>query len=227
MSHLRVLICRVDEDEDNAMCEVACVDVPPAVSGPEALLEGLEAAVAPIGADIMCRLIELAWEEVDVQAVARYRAGQAPGDVWADGYETLTVASRFGQLHLRRQVCAHRDGRPHALPGNAFLPPHHGMLLTRGLQEWACLLPQELPFAAVARLLGWQAHEADILVRAAVRTCADQSLLVLMDGARWIRAFFRDHLADLPRAEMVLDWHLYWLVSPSAHDLTDAVNVCT
>jgi hypothetical protein len=29
MSHLRVLICRVDEDEDNAMCEVACVDVPP------------------------------------------------------------------------------------------------------------------------------------------------------------------------------------------------------
>jgi len=33
------------------------------------------------------------------------------------------------------------------------------MLITRGLQEWACLLPQQLPFASAARLLGWHAHE--------------------------------------------------------------------
>jgi hypothetical protein len=130
----------------------------------------VEVTVAPIGADIMRRLIELVWEEVDAQAVARYRAGQVPGDVWADGYETLTVARRFGQFHLQRLVCAHRDRRPHALPGNAFLPPYHGMLVTRGLQEWACLLPQELPFVPVARLLGWQACEADILSTTAVRT---------------------------------------------------------
>jgi hypothetical protein len=48
------------------------------------------------------------------------------------------------------------------------------MIITRGLQEWACLLPQELPFATVARLLGWQTSEADILsdttIRSLVRT---------------------------------------------------------
>jgi len=48
------------------------------------------------------------------------------------------------------------------------------MIVTRGLQEWACLLPQELPFASVARLLGWQAHEAqlvsDTTIRSLVRT---------------------------------------------------------
>ena len=40
--------------------------------------------------------------------------------------------------------------------------------------SWACLLPQELPFAAVGRLLGWQTHEAhvlsDTMVRSLVRT---------------------------------------------------------
>jgi len=40
-----------------------------------------------------------------------------------------------------------------------------------------------------------------------VQTCCDQSLLVVADGAGWIRTFFRDYLAHLPQAEMVLDWH--------------------
>jgi hypothetical protein len=35
---------------------------------------------------------------------------------------------------------------------------------------WACLLPQELPFAAVARLLGWQTHEAQLLADTTVRS---------------------------------------------------------
>ncbi len=42
----------------------------------------------------------------------------------------------------------------HVIPGNAALPPHNGIIITRGLQEWACLLPQDLPFVSVARLLG-------------------------------------------------------------------------
>jgi hypothetical protein len=60
------------------------------------------------------------------------------------------------------------------MPGNTVLPPHNGIIITRGLQEWACLLPQELPFASVARLLGWQTHDADVLsdttIRSLVRT---------------------------------------------------------
>jgi hypothetical protein len=44
-------------------------------------------------------------------------------------------------------------------------------------------------------------------VEAAVHACAEQSLLVVADGASWIRTFFRDSLANVPRAEMLLDWH--------------------
>jgi hypothetical protein len=95
--------------------------------------------VAATDQRLLGRLCGLAWDEVDAAAVARYCAAAAPGSVWGDGYETLTVASRFGTLHLRRQVVAHRDGRPHVMPGNDVLPTHHGLLITRGLQELACL----------------------------------------------------------------------------------------
>jgi len=60
------------------------------------------------------------------------------------------------------------------MPGNTVLPAHQGILITRGLQEWACLLPQDLSFDTVTRLLGWQTQEQQILaattVRALVRT---------------------------------------------------------
>jgi Uncharacterised protein family (UPF0236) len=36
--------------------------------------------------------------------------------------------------------------------------------------SWACLLPQELSFAAVARLLGWHTHEAQVLSDTTIRT---------------------------------------------------------
>ncbi len=86
----------------------------------------------------------------------------------------MQVASRFGRLELRRQVFAPVGDQPHCMPGNAVLPAHHGMVITRGLQELACLWPQDLPFAAVARLLGWQAQSEAVLsdtsIRALVRT---------------------------------------------------------
>ena len=97
-----------------------------------------------------------------------------PEPVHGDGHEPVTVASRFGTLSLSRQVCSHTQTQTHVMPGNAALPPHNGIIITRGLQEWACLLPQELTFASVARLLGWQTHEAtelsDTTVRSLVRT---------------------------------------------------------
>src|SRR3954468_11316306 len=56
------------------------------------------------------------------------------------------------------------------MPGNAVLPAHQGIIITRGLQEWACLLPQELPFSSVARLLGWQTQEPEVLSDTTIRT---------------------------------------------------------
>jgi hypothetical protein len=76
---------------------------------------------------------------------------------------------------LSRQILVHHNPREHVLPGNALLPAHEGMITTRGLQEWACLLPQDLPFAPVARLLGWQTQEpllSDTTLRNLVRTHA-------------------------------------------------------
>lgn len=43
------------------------------------------------------------------------------------------------------------------------------MIITRGLQEWACLLPQDLPFAPVARLLGWQSLDEESLCTSTLR----------------------------------------------------------
>ncbi len=174
MSHLRLLICRVDDDTDQAT-ELDRLDLPPlAPDASAAPLDTLEACVARAGSRVLGRLCELQWAEIDAQAVARYRARHAPGSVVADGYETLLVASRFGTLALRRQVCAHRDGRPHVMPGNDLLPDHQGLLITRGLQEAACLLAQDLPFATAARLLGWQTGEPGVLSATTVRKIVRQ-----------------------------------------------------
>lgn len=91
-----------------------------------------------------------------------------------DGFDSLKVASRFGVLELPRQVCQHQASQSHGMPGNAVLPEHQGMVITRGLQEWACLLPQDLPFEAVARLLGWQTQEDQVLCSTTVRALVRQ-----------------------------------------------------
>jgi hypothetical protein len=138
----------------------------------------VEARAAAVGQRLLGRLVELQWEAIGAQAVERYRARCAPGTVAADGYAPVRVASRFGTLELRRQVVTHQDGRPHLMPGNDLLPAHEGLIVTRGLQELACLLPQDLPFATATRLLGWQVGEPKILSATTLRT------LVRRHGAR-------------------------------------------
>ena len=85
------------------------------------------------------------------------------------------------------------------MPSNAVLPPHHGIIITRGLQEWVCLLPQELPFVSVARLLGWQTHDEDILsdttIRSLVRTHGQ--LIRQAEQAEVTALATRDDLASL------------------------------
>jgi len=102
--------------------------------------------------------------------VARHCAHVAPAVVHQDGQETVTVASRFGLLHLSRQVCVDPGTQSHTRPGNAVLPLHRGMLITRGLQELACLLPQELSFAPAARLPAQQTGEERVLCATTIRS---------------------------------------------------------
>jgi hypothetical protein len=92
-----------------------------------------------------------------------------PGVVIRDGFEKQRVACRCGIVHLRRHVCFHRELKKHSLPGNALLPEHHGTIITRALQEWTCLLPLDLPFTTVDRLLKWQTQCPEMVCASEVR----------------------------------------------------------
>ena len=92
-----------------------------------------------------------------------------PGVVNRDGFEDQRVACRLGILQLHRQVCFNRWIDKHVMPGNAILPKHHGTIITRGLQEWACLLPLDLPFATVDRLLKWQTRSSEMICASEAR----------------------------------------------------------
>ncbi len=149
MRHIRVLVCQVDDGTPDLMSDLACFDLAtPDVAAlqPETALDALEAATQETGHAILRCLLHAQWDHIDAALVARHCAQVAPAMVHQDGQETVTVASRFGLLHLSRQVCVDSRTQSHTLPGNAVLPPHGGMLITRGLQRWCCLLPQELSF---------------------------------------------------------------------------------
>ena len=73
------------------------------------------------------------------------------------------MVTSVGTFRLARQVLYDPQGHVHSLPGNAWLPPHQGIILTKRLQEWACLLGRDFAFPTARRLLGWQAGEEGLL----------------------------------------------------------------
>jgi hypothetical protein len=131
-------------------------------------LNGLESSVTSLGWEAMRTLLVEQWRLTDQRLVSRFRQ-EHPDAAVRDGYDTLKVVSRLGVLHLPRQVCYLSSESQHHLPGNAGLPVHAGQVTTRGLQEWACLLPQDLPFGSAERLLGWMAHDPDVLSETQMR----------------------------------------------------------
>jgi hypothetical protein len=100
------------------------------------------------------------WRLSDEVLVRRFRQEHGGATV-GDGYDRLKVTSRLGVVHLPRLVCYLPGADRHPLPGNTGLPEHEGQVTTRGLQEWVCLLPQDLPFGTAERLLGWMAHDPE------------------------------------------------------------------
>ena len=132
-------------------------------------LNVLEQQTLTMGHQVMGELLKAQWEIADQQQVESYRAQVGPETVKLDGYDQQRVASRLGILELRRQVCFNKSTRVHTMPGNKLLPEHRGVIITRGLQEWACLLPQDMSFATVQRLLSWQSQEPDVISTTEVR----------------------------------------------------------
>jgi hypothetical protein len=164
VSHIRVLICRVDEGEQ--MPELAAHDLGrnqrERLEGGQ-VLDELEGETHRVGNAILREVMQAQWALIDAQVTDAYIEQMAPQKVQRDGQAPLKLASRFGVMALSRQRCRLPDSQTHTMPGNAVLPAHQGMVITRGLQEWACLLSQEVSFATAARLLGWQTQEAEVL----------------------------------------------------------------
>ncbi len=166
MSQLILMIARIDElDNPETLTEVwrcAMPEVEQSAITPEHYLDEMENTVMEVGWEAMRHMMVEQWRLTDHLLVSQFRQGQA-GATIGDGYDRLKVASRLGVVHLPRQVCYLPGCDRHSLPGNAGLPAHEGQVTTRGLQEWVCLLPQDLPFGTSQRLLGWMAHDADVM----------------------------------------------------------------
>jgi len=166
MSQLILIIAKIDDlDNPDTLTEVwrhalPMVDLKDVT--PPHYLDGLESTVTEVGWEAMRNLLVEQWRLTDELLVKRFRQEQASA-TRGDGYDALKVASRVGVVHLPRQVCYRPGVDQHTLPGNAGLPEHEGQVTTRGLQEWVCLLPQSLPFGSAERLLGWMAHDADVM----------------------------------------------------------------
>ena len=131
-------------------------------------LDALEQQTITIGQQMMRHLLCLHWNLLDQQQVDEYCSQFEPDVVELDGYASQKIACRLGILHLQRQVCFNLQTDKHIMPGNDLLPKHHGTIITRTLQEWACLFPQDLPFRTVERLLSWQTQQPKVISRSEV-----------------------------------------------------------
>lgn len=90
------------------------------------------------------------------------------------------------------------------MPGNAVLPSHNGMVITRNLQELACLLPLDLPFATVERLLAWQTQCEEMICSTEVRCLvrAHGQVIRQAEAAEVAELLKREDLSDL-KAQLV------------------------
>lgn len=81
MSHIRVLICRVDGPTSDQMTELAAFDLPAAdvaALRPETALDDLEATTQTTGNAIPRRLLQVEWQRIDTELAERYRRSFPP-----------------------------------------------------------------------------------------------------------------------------------------------------
>ena len=173
MGHLCLTISWVeDETPESPLSELSRIPIPALELNEESLSEtlgALEQQTITLGQEVMRNLLCLHWDILEQQLVDEYCNQFEPDVIERDGYASQKIACRLGILHLQRQVCFNSQSGKHLMPGNALLPEHHGTIITRTLQEWACLFPQDLPFTTVERLLGWQTQEPKVISRSEVR----------------------------------------------------------
>jgi hypothetical protein len=213
MSQLIAMIVRIDDvNKPEELNEVWRQPLPQvSLEGLEAAhyLDGLEEQVTEVSWALMRQLIVEQWRLTDQALVRAYQEQHRGTWVTADGYDELQVVGRFGVIQLPRQVCYNAEADCHVLPGNTALPPHNGQVTTRGLQEWVCLLPQDVPFASAQRLLGWMRRELEVISTTPVRRWVQQH-------GQLIRQAEQAEVQALLKHERLSDWqaHLVPLQPP-------------
>jgi hypothetical protein len=81
MSHIRVLICRLDDPASETMTELAAFDLPEtdvANLQPETALDDLETLTATTGNAILRRLLQAQWDTIDAALVNQHRQAFSP-----------------------------------------------------------------------------------------------------------------------------------------------------
>jgi hypothetical protein len=176
MSQLVLMIAKIDQiDNPEKMTELWRQAMPtPNVSDmkQEHYLDEMESQVEEIGWAAMRQLMVEQWRQTDELLVEQFRQTQTEA-VIEDGHNTLKVASRMGVVYLPRQVCYLPRSEKHSMPGNAGLPEHAGQVTTRGL-----------PFGTAGRLLGWVAHEPEIVAETQLRRWVGRHGLLIREAEK-------------------------------------------
>ncbi len=81
MSHIRVLICRVDDPTSDRMTELAAFDLPAtdvAALQPETALDDLETTTQETGNAILRRTLQAQWDLIDADLTEQHRQAFSP-----------------------------------------------------------------------------------------------------------------------------------------------------
>ncbi len=81
MSHIRVLICRVDDPTSDQMTELAAFDLPAtnvAALQPETALDELETTTQETGNAILCHMLQAQWDVIDAELTDQHRQSFPP-----------------------------------------------------------------------------------------------------------------------------------------------------
>src|SRR5512138_2868346 len=101
MSHIRVVLCRVDDPASDQLTELAAFDLPtPDVAPlePTTALDNLETVTQQTGNPIPRRVLQAQSDVIDAALLAEQRQHYSAQPVTADGHAPVSVASRFGIL---------------------------------------------------------------------------------------------------------------------------------
>ncbi len=81
MSHIRVLVCRVDDPDSNQMTELAAFDLPASdvtALQPDTALDELETTTQETGNAILRRVLQAQWDIIDAELTDQHRQAFSP-----------------------------------------------------------------------------------------------------------------------------------------------------